>query len=229
MSDRCFTDEELGEMRDLSGDDPRRIHLRDCPRCSTRLAQFEAFLAAESDVAEAHLERAREYLDRALEREIGGAAPDRQVRGPDLQPRRRGWTDWLTGPRLRPVLAAAALVIVVGGAWWLTRDREQTPAKLRGEQPAGPLTVEEPRALEGGGLELSWSPMRGADRYQVRLVAPDLTDLAALDSITVPHVELRHANLPARITPGTLAMWQVVALRGRDTLGVSLATPIRVP
>ncbi|MHC4946294.1 MAG: hypothetical protein ACYTG7_25045 [Planctomycetota bacterium] len=44
MTQRCFQADELGDLLDLTADDPRQKHLDACPRCRALLAEYKEFL-----------------------------------------------------------------------------------------------------------------------------------------------------------------------------------------
>jgi hypothetical protein len=246
MTERHIPDDELGLVLDLDPADPRRGHLDRCPRCYARMAEYRDFVAAQPGAPGARLGEARERLGEALEREIAGGAAERgtgrAVRaGGGDEPRPAPWLDRVTRglhlPRLRPELAMAAIavVIVAGGAWLAFRGREGIPPPpggeptLRGEVVRGPLTLEHPSVLADGALELAWTSMPGATRYQVRFVAPDLSDLATVEAGSDTRVILRRGSLPGGLASRALVTWQVVAMSGNDTLATSRATPVRLP
>jgi len=80
MSARCLPIEELESLLAASEDDPRRRHLRACPRCRAAWAEYRGFLQSprvvEDPVLAADLARASQRLSGVIRSETGIDAAD---------------------------------------------------------------------------------------------------------------------------------------------------------
>ncbi|MFN8178065.1 MAG: hypothetical protein U0167_09055 [bacterium] len=222
--------EDLEALLRLSSADPRRRHLDDCPRCRARVLTFLEFTEPPRDIPPHVLRDAESRLDAALKRELaleGG----RRESAPAAFPR------WLAGWRLsRGGLAWAAAAIAIGVvvvSLQGRRSRQEAPFLLRGSAEhaapgaASPLTL---RSAAGpSGVQLSWSPVPGADAYEVRLYGPSLEEIARLHPVTEPRILLSHADLPPSAAAGAPALWKVVALHGGDSIAESAPSELRLP
>ncbi len=75
MTDRCPSVVEIVELARLPEDDPRRIHLRECPRCRAVLISYRSFMDAGAAEATPGRERARRRLAAVLAAECGEEVP----------------------------------------------------------------------------------------------------------------------------------------------------------
>jgi hypothetical protein len=236
VSDRPIEPEELGELADLSPDDPRVQALESQPRAQAQLRAYRDFVAPGDVPAGARVAEAEARLGEMLETELGVAigATERapSVAPPASRPRRAGVWSWLR-PGLRPAFAIAALVIVAGGAWVVTQSKRGTNEPiLRGIAPGTPTGVianETPEQLPNGALRLSWAPVADATAYTVVFLSADLSEVARIDALSSPHLVLDPNALLPGLTPHTNVLWRVIAWHGADELGRSPALPLTLP
>jgi hypothetical protein len=168
------------------------------------------------------------------ERELGVPAGDAPSRSPaargagETARRSGGFLDILFGPRLRPALALAAVVIVAGAVWLSTANRRggEEPV-MRGDVTAGELRATAV-AVEPGTARLEWTPSAIADGYALVFLAPDLTEIARVP-VSEARFELKAAMLPGGLTSGTSVLWRVVALHGGDEIARSRTATLVVP
>lgn len=243
MTEPCLKLDELAGIADLPGDDPRRLHLEGCPRCTSLVAAYRDFMAATTTPAGADPRDAEARLAERLAREWGASAGDGNAgasahealpgdRGGGL---RRRLEAWWSLPALRPALAVAVIAIVAGGVFLVPALRSrlvETPV-LRGGRPdsleaAVGFEVDPPRPGPAG-TELSWGATAGAQRYQVILYSTDLVELSRLEPVAGTRLLLRRADLPAHVAPGTSLLWRVTALRGNEEVGLSSVGTVTAP
>jgi hypothetical protein len=238
MAIRCFDLEELAEVVGLEPSDPRRQHLEACPRCQALAMVFTEFLRDRSVPPESNPEDAAARLQAAFEEELsGGFAPDHPpARSSSPSPtqgspraRITPRFPWLRATGLRPVLAAAVMVLVAGALYlnaeWRTgRDRSDV---LRGA-PSTPSRATAtgswllPVETDATGIRiLRWRAVPGADAYEVRFFGADLRDFARIGPLTDTLLVLRAGVLPSDSVSGPVAGWQVTALQEGQALAVS--------
>jgi hypothetical protein len=112
---------------------------------------------------------------------------------------------WFELPAFRiAAVAAASAAIAVAVTQW--RDGPETTV-LRGD-PRVVVTLEAPRALPDGAVELAWSSVPDADGYQVVLLRDDLSEIVRFPASADERLTLDRAAIPAGATH-----WQVAALR----------------
>jgi hypothetical protein len=70
------------------------------------------------------------------------------------------------------------------------------------------VTLEAPRVLSNGAIELSWTSVPDADSYQVVLLRDDLSEITRLPATSEQSATLDRASLPSDAT-----RWQVAAFR----------------
>jgi hypothetical protein len=108
-------------------------------------------------------------------------------------------------PNLRFAAAAAVTLLAVVGAWrWLAGPDQ---VALRGDARTE-FSLEPPRVLSDGAIELRWAAIPDADAYQVILLRDDLSEVARLDATADLSVTVEPSLLPAGST-----RWQVAAFR----------------
>src|SRR5688572_33246965 len=102
----CIPIEEMGVVATLPVDDPRRKHAAACPRCSTLMFAYDAFVRAD-DVAEADPHAAELRLEQFIAANVVAASEPARVSGGPRPERGRhvGFFSW------RIVLVVAAVVI----------------------------------------------------------------------------------------------------------------------
>lgn len=224
MTEKCIDIENIAEVLDLPVDDLRRRHLEECPRCSSILHSFQAFLKAEgvpgSDPADAEM-RLSEFIISNFEK----TSTDPSMAVP--VPGRPGFlAEFLHGLFRRPVWVVAVLVIVAAGMLWWQPWIQDQPV-LRSTTPAEtgiPLDLAPPQALEDGSLRLAWQPFDGADSYEVRLYDGDLSELTRIGPLTKTTMVLTRSMLPAGVPAAML--WRVVALDEGDKIAASKLAPL---
>jgi hypothetical protein len=134
--------------------------------------------------------------------------------------RRRARRRWFEMPVFRYAAAAAVLVgVAVGVARWLGAPGPRDAVVLRGG-PTIVLTVQA-RSIPGGGFELSWMPIAGADLYEVTMLAEDLSEL-----VRFPASEGTRLTLDASEVPPGATAWQVSALEEGAVLVESTPEPL---
>src|SRR5262245_10340451 len=124
-------DPDVAELADLPHDDPRVTGAS--PRVRAQLRAYRDFVAPGTIPEGANVNEAEDRLARALEREIGASLTDvGDDRVVPPAPRREGFWTTLLGPRLRPVWAAAALIVVVGIVWFVRSGPRTGEPVMRG-------------------------------------------------------------------------------------------------
>jgi hypothetical protein len=211
----CISPDDLDWVLSLPDDDPRRRHVRACPRCRALVDQYVAFLEAAPEVDAARLADADARLSAALERAIG-AAPARGGRIA-RSARVAWWETWAW----RPVAAAAAVVVVAGAALlWMYAPHHEP--ELRGGPETAATVVVEHATLAGGAVHLDWRACPGASMYQVRVYASDLREVSRLET---PETSLTLAaeRLSPRLARENVVLVRIVALSGGDAIATSSA------
>jgi len=207
-------------MRSLPPDDPRVLHVRECPVCRSLLASYDKFLSPGGVLSDEQREASRRQLSSFLQREIeegGGEAPDVAGRSRSTGKRPRLLRSW----KYRVPLAAAAILLVLllvpqmRGRWSETPDSGQ----LR-ERAAGVAWQADAHALDNGSLELTWDAHPEADAYRVVLFGADLDELVRLQESAATSATFRPDDLPELSGQATV-LWRVHALKGGDTVAAT--------
>jgi hypothetical protein len=231
MAMTCLRDEDPGGIAELAPDDPIRLHLDGCARCRARWRAYQAFAEPRTIPAGADPDGADERLAGALEAEIlrvPATAPASGAEGGHLN----RFFRWVWLPAVRPVWAAGLLIVGVVGVYEVRHPGPalKGPTVLR--ESRGPAAVTlvpaEPVRLPGGGVALSWSPVSGADRYEVTLYGEDLRETMRLPagpeaSVTIP---LETVNAVTAANP--ILFWRVTAYRGGDPVARSAMRQMRL-
>lgn len=211
MTDRCIDAERIGDVLALAPDSPERKHVESCPRCRS-LAQSYAMFMETDAVPGANVADADARLSQWRQNVIESApAPAPKVRPGFLR-------SLLAGFMTRPALAAAALIVVAAAVVWLRVDHAPEQ-RLRGSSPASTeaLSLSGARVSPTGSIDLSWSAQPQAQRYEVRIYAEDLTELAryhtAATEFTIPAGDID--------TSAHVLLWRVVALANGNEIAVS--------
>ncbi len=232
----------IASVLELPDDDPRRLHLGECPRCASILVAYQAFMKAEpaegSDPAGAE-ERLGAFIRSNINPVSSGAMSEGdavETSGEDLDEDivsgrfieeesspDRGFLAAVAGALFaRPVWMTAALVVIAGGLVWWSPWTSRQPV-LRGisteEEQGSRLELAEPVAMEDGSLLLAWSPQRGADSYKVCLYNADLSEITCFEAIPGVTFLLEHSMVPSG-APEKL-LWMVKALDHGDEIAIS--------
>jgi len=209
----CIPVDQLGTLKQLSADDPRRRHASACPRCSSLLFAFEAFV--EADAADgANPVAAEMQLGRFITAHIEATSPERTSGSP-----RRSRGRWFERSPVNIAAVAAILVLTVVVARW--QPWQSKEIVYRGEASAQ-FTGLRATATADGTVELHWDAVKDADAYRVTILAQDLSEITRLS----PGASLS-ARADARGMSGTPYYWQVTALlEGAEIL---TSDPQRLP
>lgn len=208
--DGCIPMEALGTLDGLGPEDPRRRHAETCARCSAMWVAYREFIRAEAP-RHARVDDADTRLAAFIQQRVEGVTV---VGGP-----RRTRGRWFEMPTLRFAAAAAVLVVAaVAVTQWLPDSNDTA---VRGGSRIV-VTLEEPRALADGTVELKWTSVPDADAYQVVLLREDLTEIVRMPATGEHVMTLDRAGFPADAT-----RWQVTALREGAVAAES--TPERLP
>jgi hypothetical protein len=221
MSDDCIEVERIPEVLELPADDPTRRHVEMCARCSVILASYQTFIKEEM-VAGADPDDAKVRLTAFLSSEIGAPREAVDEVPGAKEPLQRGLLPrFMKTLFMRPAWVAALLIIIAAGIlWWRPWTPDETV--LRGPSRRGvsqALTLSAPQRLSGGGIRLEWTPMAGADNYQVRIYDNNLNEIARLEPESGTSLIIDLSLLPVD-TPDEV-IWRVVALEGGDEIGSS--------
>jgi len=224
-AERCLETEELGDVLESDPGDPRRRHVRVCPRCAARLAAYQEFLALRGEAKDAREEDAAARLNAFVEEAVLGGAPWPQD-APAMGPLRQ-WLASLARPhRLVPacagVLAVAILALIVR-PWEAGHD---APLRLRGEEAAAAVHTFDPVPGENGTLLLRWSAVPGAQTYVVVILSPGFLELGRLEAGADTVVAIGPATLPQRPFRG---FWQVRAAAELAEVSRSRPAPLVLP
>ena len=229
MVQDCIDIEKIADILELPEDDPRHIHLEECPRCSSALLAYRAFLKAEAvpgaDPSDAEA-RLSEFIQSKIDNASSVETVDEDIlRAPVTveSPERPGFLASIVRALFfRPAWIMAALVLTAAGLLLWQPWIEDKPV-LRGTSPAvetgSSLDLATPQLQDDGSLRLAWSPMAGADSYQVYIYDQDLTELIRLAPVSEPTIDLRRSMLPSGASESLL--WRVIALDGGDRIAVS--------
>jgi hypothetical protein len=224
MTNECVNIDRIAEVLDLSPDDPVRRHVERCPRCSSLLASYRAFIQAEAP-AGADLARAEARLMDFLHERIGDVEP--APPSAEKTPGDEGFFARLKGAFvLRPAWVAAALVVVAAAVlWW--RPWVGEPPALRSTADSSQLEMQPPESLSGGAVRLSWQAAEGADQYRIVVYDQNLEVLARLDAGSATTYDLSRAVLPAG-TPHAV-ICRIAALQDGDEIAGSAPIRIELP
>jgi hypothetical protein len=216
LSQDCIDVRDVATVLALPADDPARRHAETCPRCRSLVASYQAFVTAET-VEGSDLERARGMLDARIR-------ADAARWNPAKSPVRAFW--WQTLLRPAPLLAAGLIVIAAAVFW--TQSRQPEPSSLReSTTPAQAFALDPAQVTGDGDIRLSWSAMKGADQYQVRLYGPDFGEIYRSPSASGTSLEIQRSALPANLPPSLDLTWRVFAISQGDVIATSAPGSIR--
>ena len=205
----CIDAREAGMVLELPADDPVRRHAESCPRCKSLVASYQSFMEA-SPVEGAELERVRGLLDARIRADASRWQPARSaVRS----------FSWRTLMRPMP-LFAAALVVVAAVVFWSSREPQQSSLRESTTQTQS-FALNPAQLAEDGSIVLSWSPVGGADAYQVRLYGPDFGEIYRAPNTTTTSLTVNRTALPPNPSPRLDLTWRVFALSQGDVIATS--------
>ena len=208
--DGCIPMEALGTLDALGPGDPTRRHVEQCARCSALVVAYREFVRAEvpsgARVADADTRMAAFIAER-----VEGV----EATGGSRRPRGR----WFEMPTFRWAAAAAVMAILAGTVAKWMQGSEQTA--VRGDAHIV-LTLETPRLVTDGAVELNWTSVPDADAYEVVLLRDDLSEVVRLPATSERELTLDRSAIPAGATH-----WQVTALREGAVAAES--TPAALP
>ena len=214
-SQPCIDVQNIGAVLSLRADDPVRIHANECPRCKSLLASYQSFMDA-PPVEGSDLERARATLDARIRADAARWKPSKS-------PVRAFWWQML----LRPVpLLAAGLVVIAAAVFWTSREPEQSTLRDSTPQVAS-FALQPAQIAADGSLQLEWSPMAGADQYQVRLYGPDFGEIFRSANTAATSMTVDPDRFAAKLPPTLDLTWRVYALSQGDVIATSSPGSIR--
>lgn len=229
---RCIEPERVGELVALPDSHPLREHVRACPRCSALLDEYRLFMAMNDPDEGADPESADAILSAVVSHATREAAPaPRAAAPPPPEPARRGWTERLFHPALRPAWAFAVVAVAIGGVLlWPRLASPPVPGILRGEAGRGAagFVLERAEAAPSGVL-LAWRSFPGAQHYQARFLTMGLRETGRSPETPDTTLFFPAGGLPARAARGDTLLVRVVALAGVDVVAISPPRAIIAP
>lgn len=213
--DGCIPMEALGTLDALGPEDPARRHVEHCARCSAMLVAYREFVRADAP-GRALVHDADTRLAAFIAERIEGVPGVKTAAGAPRRPRGR----WFEMPTFR-FAAAAAAIVLIGVTVTRLLPRSSDEVVLRGD-PHVVFSLEAPRTLPDGVIELKWAPVADADAYQVTILGIDLSEVLRVPATSDTRVTLNPGALPADAT-----RWQVSALREGGVIAESLPEVLR--
>lgn len=219
----CFTSETIAEVLELPEDDPRALHVAGCPRCGALLVSYRDFVKAAAP-PDADLCEANARLSAFLDANVRGVGRDGAIaRGPSLLDRVRGVI------AMRPALAGVLIVLLsVTVLWWQPWQPDE-PRILRSATVSGDLILEMAEVIDRDTVRLSWRGLGGADRYEVRIFAPDLSPVAVLGPFEDTSCVVDLGGAYPDGASGMRLLWRVIALQKGDEIEASRAGSFEIP
>lgn len=232
MSHERLTPEEFARLLSLPQYHPERLRAASTPEFEARVRLLREFEAPAPDLLPPDTPAAARELEARVRGNVRESRDDARGRiapaplGGQLSPAPREKSGSLLralvglfgGTPQRAVAFAGVLAIAITGTWLMTRE---TPERaVRGADQAAAIEIAAPRAT-AHGVELSWTPVPGADAYRVVFYASNLEELARVGPVTGTRLELRSDALPAGLRAGTEMLAEVTALRGEDPIATS--------
>jgi hypothetical protein len=225
LTDECIDIGQFDDVLRLPDGDPRRRHLETCPKCSSQLALYRQFTAAEA-IGGAKPEEADARLAEVMRKAIyeGSAAADDRSRSGFFA---RFFGAIVTKPAWGAV--AAALLLAVAVAWWQPWTTEQPVLRGSDTSPAGLLRVQlvRPDTLADGSLRLAWNSLENAENYVVRIRNLELEEIATFGPVSDTTLVVRRSMLP-KDAP-SIVLWRVVAMHDGDEIGRSRPASLEFP
>jgi hypothetical protein len=217
LSQLCIDVDDIAAVLSLPPDDPVRIHVDACPRCRSLAASYRSFMEAEP-VTGADLEKARSMLDARIRADAArwkpAQAPARAFR-------------WRSLLRPAPLLAAAGVLLIAAALFWTTSRPPETGSLRQSGATAQAFALHPAQLATDGSLELGWTPMAGADAYQVRLYGPDFSEIYRSANTTATSMTVNPDRFAAKLPPTLDLTWRVYALSRGDVIATSAPGSIR--
>jgi hypothetical protein len=195
-------------------DGPSLAHLESCTRCQAELALYRELQQEESTAEEA---AAGQWIAGELQRRFNSGSAANNV------------VPFRSKLSRAVYAAAAAIVLVVGAAYWMQLREPSIDAPLGdpGIYRSARLNVIAPIGdLAQAPNELRWTAVPKASRYHVRIMEVDATTVWSSDT-TEAVVKLPPAVV-AQFAPGKSLSWDVQAFRGNEVLASSETQIVRV-
>jgi len=189
---------------------------------------YRTFLHEEHVPEGADVEDGEAYVSAVLQEEIYGRTREREGASRGLYKR---FLRAITGPVLRPALAVAAVLIaaiIVRGV--LTGDTDgDAPISMRGSEDRSEASLMASSELRPEGtLAFSWSVVEEADRHEVRIYGPDLSELTRFDVGSEGSFHLTRDELASEVRDEDSLYWRIVALRGQAVIVQSELAPLQI-
>ena len=218
----CFAPEDVERVLASPPGDPHRAHARECPKCGALVAAFELYRDAPGPVTAAEADEAEARLKAFIAREIGAepeAEPERAA-ARAAAPRHAPRFSWL-----QPALAFAGVAIVAAVLLWPRPTAGPAHVMLRGTPSLSAHLALDFARVEAGHFTARWAATAGADRYEVRLYAADLSKLGSL-AATDTSLDLDARTLPFMLDPNRKVLVRVVALSEGKEIATSTPQPL---
>ncbi len=208
VSERRFLKEVFGSgtecplFTDLAaaierGDPAAARHAAACPHCAAELNLYAEFMAVDTAIADSDV--------RWIVRRLTNPARPRRAK-------LLSWIDSLFHPRslLAGAAAFATVVVAIGIGVELRGPGRVRPVSDSAERAQAVETIAPKGSLAGMPVELKWTAIPGAVRYNLRLMEVDRTVLwqqsAASSPLAIP------AAIQKLALPGKRLLWTVEAL-----------------
>jgi len=224
----CLAPDELDGITDLAPSDPKRLHAATCPRCSALVASYARFTTPGPEADATHVDAADTQLTQFLAREIGIPAPQAPTAPASSARKRHSLLDSLFNLVRRPAFALGAIAAVTLAVTFWPRPATHLPTDtVRGDAPSAPIVVREAR-LDAAGLRVTWSPVAGADAYEVRIYSAELTELARLNANGDTVLTVSPSALPFTPVPGQPLLVRVEARAGGAVIATAPPVPLAI-
>jgi len=140
-----------------------------------------------------------------------------------------GFDDWLRGKPGKPAPVLAGVAVAIAAVFvWTSRAPEEGVLRDDG-RGAQAFSLQAAEVGSDGALHLAWTPMTGADAYQVRIYGPDLSEVYRTANVAETSAVIDRSALPADLPTALDLTWRVYALRQGDVVEISAPGSIRAP